>query len=188
MTAAAKPFRLFLIGLILTVTATLLLYQFIPTYNLLGESHFDYPIVNENRRLLASELSNTNADILLKLGIYNIAYWLIIILTYSALEHFKRIKFQSSLLKFHFALSIAAFIFIICLNKLVTYTDFFNWAPSDIYISSNTSNYDKAQLSKNVLFFNSLTSPTALAGFVFLALGTGCFLINIVNGFKKKET
>ena len=183
-----RPYRLFIIGLLTTTTLTLLLYKFIPTYNLLGGRWTIYPPGQTNPQLVTNGESYTNTDILLKLGIYNFVYWSIFILIYTALPHLTRIRFQSIYLKFHFASSILAFVFIICLNNKVTFAStYFNSEPSNIYISSDLSKYDISQLNREFQFISSLMSTTSLIGIAFLVFGTGLFFVNVNKGLRRIE-
>ena len=183
-----RPYRLFIIGLLTTTTLTLLLYKFIPTYNLLGEQWTIYTPGQTTPELVTNVKSYTNIDILLKLGICNFVYWSIFSLIYTALPHLTRIRFQSTYLKFHFASSILAFVFIICLNNKVTFAStYLNSGPSDIYISADLSKYDISQFSRAFQFRSSLISTTSLIGIAFLVFGTGLFFANINKGLKRTE-
>lgn len=176
-----QPVKLFVIGLILTTLATFLVYQFIPTYNYLSPKSFVYS------RLTFAEESFTNADLLLRLGIYNAGYWVVFVLVYAALLYFTRIRFQESLLIIHFALSIIAFIFIVCLNSWVTDTHLFQWEPSDIKISMEEPTPNLPSLNGEILFRYSLAIPSSLIGLAFLTLGTGCFLVNTSLGLIRQK-
>jgi hypothetical protein len=183
-----KPYRLFIIGLILTTTATLLLYKFIPTYNLLGGQWSVY-LPGEATPHAAKKMSYTNTDILIRLAICNLVYWSVFILTYAGLRHLTRIRFQSRYLKIHFTLSLLAFVFVICLNNKVTFAStYFNSGPSDIYISGELSKFDMSQINSESQFRTSLTSTTSLIGIGCLVLGIGLFLVNINKGLKRVES
>lgn len=175
------PVQLFMIGLVLTAIATVLLYQFIPTYNYLGIKPFVYP------RVITAEETFTNADLLLRLGIYNAGYWVVVVLVYAALLYFTQIRFQKSLLLIHFVLAIAAFICIVCLNRYVTGVHFFQWEPSDIKISMEEPTTNLPPLSRDIVIRYSLAIRTSLIGLAFLALGTGCFLVNAVLGLIRQK-
>ena len=178
------PVKLFVIGLILTTLATFLLYQFIPTYNYLSLKSFVYP------RVIAAGESFTNADLLLRLGIYNASYWVVVILVYAGFSYLASVRFQRSLLLIHLAVSIAAFICIVCFNSYITGANFFLWEPSDIHILSEESTSSIPRLNGEILFRSSLTSPTSVVGFIFLVIGTACFLVNAGLGLisQKKFT
>ena len=175
------PVQLFVIGLILTAIATVLLYQFIPTYNYLGIKPFVFP------KVITAEETFTNADLLLRLGIYNAGYWVVVVLVYAALLNFTQIRFQKSLLLIHFALSIIAFNFIVWLNRYVTGMHFFQWEPSDIKISMEEPTPKLPPLNGEILVRYSLAIHTSLIGLVFLTLGTGCFLVNAVLGLIRQK-
>jgi len=183
-----RPYRLFIVGLLTTTSLTLLLYKFIPTYNLLGGQWTIYNPGQTNPELVTNVESYTNIDILLKLGIYNLVYWSIFILIYTALPHLTRIRFQSTYVKFHFATSILAFVFIICLNSKVTFAStYLNSGPSDIYISADLSKYDISQFNREFQFRSSLISTTSLIGIAFLIFGTGLFFANVNKGLRRIE-
>jgi hypothetical protein len=184
-----RPYRLFIVGLLITTTATVLLYKFIPTYNLIGGQWSLYLPGHSLNQAVTDKMSYTNTEILIRLGICNLVYWSFISLTYGGLQHLSRIRFQSSDLKIHFTASLLAFVFVICLNNKVTFaSSYFNWGHSDIYISGDLPKVDMSLYNSEAQFRASLTSLTSLIGIGFLALGNGHFLININRGLRKTES
>lgn len=182
-----RPYRLFIIGLILTATATVLLYELLPNYNLLGGQWTIYLPGHATPQVFTDKESYNNTDILLELGVYNLAYWSICILIYTALTHITRIRFYRRHINFHFALSVLAFVFIICFNDRITFADIFRPEPSAIYISAEAIKFDFSQFDRELLFKGALTKPTSLIGIALLTFGNGLFLMNINKGLKRNE-
>ncbi|NBW36849.1 MAG: hypothetical protein EBR30_17845 [Cytophagia bacterium] len=183
--AANKPYSLFILGLVLTTIATLILYKIIPTYNLLGGQWLIYPQGETSPKTLVDEISYTNTKFLIRLGIYNSVYWLFFLLVYIGLQYFAKIRVQMRYIKVHFILSLLAFLFIICLNDKITFAStYFNTGASDIYISSDLPEIDMAQMSSDIQFMSSLTSSTSLIGMALLVSGIGIFFVGLIMEVK----
>lgn len=184
-----RPYRLFIIGLLTSVAATVLLYVFIPTHNLLGGQWSVYLPGKALPQPATDMMIYTNVDILVRLGVYNMVYWAFISLAYAGLHHLTRIRFQNIGLKIHFALSLLAFVFVICLNNKVTFAStYFDSEPSDIYVSGDLSKVDISLINREIQFRASLTNLTTLIGIGFLGLGSVIFLFGILKGLGRTES
>ena len=175
-----KPYRLFIIGLIITTITTFLLYKFLPKYNLLDGQSLIYLPGQSSPQTTTNNQIYTNIDILFKLGTYNFIYWTVLVASYLAAI---KINFSKNFVNAHFILSIIGFLLIICLNKSITLTDFYS-VKSDIYVSADVSEADKITLDKKMIFNNSLTNSTSLLGIFALGIGMLTLLINFNKGLK----